>query len=213
MKNSLLLILLLIGAPSVSHALDASSADIADLKLGMTEQKVTYFLKSNGYGPSSIPIMRMGPHEHTLRWEKTTKGRSKDELSVHMNGVPLKVQSIGRTVSAIGEKINHTEMCAKLLNKFGEPTAIRTIKDGCNYQWAVINNTLIKPNGSIGPCVIFNPANRCSLFLEASVTDVKLSMQMSSPEQSTQNAEEVKREKAAIEAERKSKLPKANYGL
>lgn len=213
MRNSLLLVLLLSGAPSLSHALDVSSADIADLKLGMTEQKVTDLLKSKGYRPSNIPIIKIGEYGHTLRWEKKTNGKGKDEFGVHMNGVPLKAEKITRTVSAIGEKFDHTEMCAKLVNKFGEPTAGRTQKDGCDYQWAVINNTLVKPNGSIGPCVIFNPGNRCSLFVEASVTDAKLYMFIYSPEQSTQNAEEVKREKAAMEAERKSKLPKANYGL
>lgn len=211
MKNSLLLVLLLIGAPSVSHALDASSADIADLKLGMTEQKVTDLLRSKGYRLLNIP--KMNQYNHALHWEKKTSGMGKDVLRVNMNGVPLKVYEIARTVSAIGEKIDHPEMCAKLLNKFGQPTNMRTTKDGCEYQWAVINNTLVKPGGSIGLCREFNPANPCSLFLEASVTDVKLHMQMSSPEQSAQNAEEVKREKAAIETERKSKLPKASYGL
>lgn len=213
------------------HAIDLSTAEVAGLRLGMTEKEALAAFNAPGF-----KLEKMDPKSDTdkysiqIRWQPAASNLSSRTNYVYADfmGIPRKLWQVRRAETTDGPDgkpryvIDYKEGCQRLLAKYGEPSFVfgdPANSKACGYQWAVVSGQFVplnRPQGfkySARSCSGQDMESNCTLHYEVSVSATNMSMRMGSKELWSKYNQEQQDDRKAAQDKAMQSVPKAKVSF
>ena len=214
------------------HAIDLSTAEVAGLRLGMTEKEALAAFNAPGFKLEKIdPKNDTDKYAIQIRWNTgipAPRAEGPSFVYADFMGVPRKLWKVRRSETSEGSdgklryQIDYKEACQRILAKQGEPSMVYSdpaTKEGCHYQWAIVKGQFVPANRPPGfkhsarSCSGQDMESGCSLQYEVIVTAKNLLMNMGSQELWGKYNKEQQDDRKAAQDKAMHSVPKAKVSF
>lgn len=213
------------------HAIDLSTAEVAGLRLGMTEKEALAAFNAPGF-----KLEKMDPKSDTdkysiqIRWQPAASNLSSRTNYVYADfmGTPRKLWQVRRAETTDGPDgkpryvIDYKEGCERLLAKYGEPSMVYSdaaTSKGCGYQWAIVSGQFVPLNRprdfkySARSCSGQDMESICTLNYKVNISATGIGMTMGSMDLWGKYKQESDAAKKAAQDKAMLSVPKAKVSF